>query len=99
MNKSDLVAKMADAMDVSKNVAEKGFASVITGITDSLVKKESVTLVGFGTFSVKERDARIGRNPKTGESLTIPKRTIPHFKAGKETSSTGPGAGKPGTWF
>ena len=82
MNKGELIAKIAEA-GLSKKDAGIALDAAIAAIGDALAKGESVQLVGFGTFSVKERAARTGRNPKTGEPLKIAASKVPGFKAGK----------------
>ncbi len=82
MNKGELVAKIAEA-GLSKKDAGVALDAAIAAIEDALVKGESVQLIGFGTFSVKERAAREGRNPRTGETVTIQASKAPVFKAGK----------------
>ncbi len=83
MNKSELIDAIADKGGVSKSDAGKALDATIASITEALKKGDTVTLVGFGTFSVKERAARTGRNPKTGEELQIKASKVPSFKAGK----------------
>ena len=83
MNKSELIDIVAEGADISKAAATRAVDSVIEGITDTLVKGDQVTLVGFGTFSVKDRAARMGRNPRTGERIQIKASKNPGFKAGK----------------
>jgi len=83
MTKSDLVAAVATELGCSKKDSEKAVAAVIESITDALANGESVQLVGFGTFEVKERAARKGINPRTKEEITIPASKLPAFKAGK----------------
>lgn len=83
MNKSELIDIVAEGADISKAAATRAVDSVIEGITGTLVKGEQVTLVGFGTFSVKDRAARTGRNPRTGEPIQIKASKNPGFKAGK----------------
>ena len=83
MNKQDLVAHVADAAGLSKADATKAVDSVIDGITNSLKRGNEVRLVGFGTFSVANRAASKGRNPRTGEPINIPASKQPKFKAGK----------------
>lgn len=83
MNKSELIEAMADAADISKAAAGRALDGLVDAITDSLKKGEAVSLVGFGTFSVKERAARTGRNPRTGATIKIKASKIPAFKAGK----------------
>ncbi len=83
MNKSDLIEAMAEAGDISKAAAARAFDGLTDAIAVSLKKKESVSILGFGTFSVKERAARSGRNPKTGEIIAIAASRTPAFKAGK----------------
>ncbi|MBP2312420.1 HU family DNA-binding protein [Azospirillum soli] len=83
MNKNDLVAHVADAAGLSKTDATKAVDAVFEGIADSLKKGDEVRLVGFGTFAVAERAASEGRNPRTGEKITIPASKQPKFKPGK----------------
>ena len=83
MNKNELIEAIADGADLSKACAGRALDSVLSAITDALVKGESVTLVGFGTFSSRPRAARDGRNPKTGETIKIAECNQPAFKAGK----------------
>lgn len=82
MNKAQLVDRMADAAGVSRSAADKALAGLLEAVSETLESGERVTLVGFGTFSVTERKARSGRNPRTGESIEIPARKIVKFKAG-----------------
>ena len=83
MNKSDLVSAIAKEADVTKDVAGKTLDATVASITKALKSGDNVTLVGFGTFQVKERSAREGRNPKTGETIQISAANVPSFKAGK----------------
>ena len=83
MNKNDLVAAVADGADLSKADAAKAVDAVFTSITGSLKGGGEVRLVGFGTFSVANRKASTGRNPRTGEAIQIPASKQPKFKAGK----------------
>ncbi|MDH5432470.1 MAG: HU family DNA-binding protein [Gammaproteobacteria bacterium] len=83
MNKSELVDAIASGADISKASAARALDAVIDTITETLRKGDQVTLVGFGTFSVKDRAARTGRNPQTGAAIQIPAARIPGFKAGK----------------
>ena len=83
MNKNDLVAVVADKTGLSKADATKAVDCVFDAITDSLKSGEEVRLVGFGTFNVKERAARTGRNPQTGKSIEIAAAKIPGFRPGK----------------
>ena len=84
MNKQDLVSKVADSADISKTKAASAVDAVIDAIKGSLKKGDDVRLVGFGTFSVANRAATTGRNPRTGEPIKIPASKQPKFKAGKE---------------
>ncbi len=84
MNKQDLVSKVAASADMSKQKAASAVDAVIEAIKGSLKSGEDVRLVGFGTFSVSDRAATTGRNPRTGEPLQIPASKQPKFKAGKE---------------
>ena len=83
MNKNDLVAAVADSSDLSKADAAKAVDAVFDSITGSLTGGGEVRLVGFGTFSVANRKASTGRNPRTGEAIQIPASKQPKFKAGK----------------
>ncbi len=83
MNKTELVAAVAEKAELSKKDAEKAVAAVIDSITDALKGGDKVALVGFGTFEVKERAAREGVNPATGEKIKIAASKAPAFKAGK----------------
>lgn len=83
MNKTELVAAMADAAEISKKDAEKALKAFTDVVADELKKGGKVQLVGFGTFEVSERAAREGRNPQTGETMTIAASKAPKFKAGK----------------
>ena len=83
MSKQELVNYVADKTGLSKKDAEASISSFIDGVRSSLKKGGSVTLVGFGTFSVSNRSARTGRNPQTGATIQIPARKVPVFKAGK----------------
>ena len=83
MNKQELVAAMAEKANLSKKDAEAAVAAVIDSITDALKAGDKVALVGFGTFSVKARAARTGKNPQTGETIQIAACKAPAFAAGK----------------
>jgi DNA-binding protein HU-beta len=83
MNKAELIDAVAEATDLSKADAEKATNAVLDSIIDVLSKGDQVTLVGFGTFSVRDRAARAGRNPQTGETIQIKASKSPGFKAGK----------------
>lgn len=88
MNKSDLISKIAHEADISKSKAETALVSILAGITEALKHGESVTLTGFGAFSVKRRPERKGRNPQTGEVVQIQAATVPLFKAGKNLKNS-----------
>ncbi len=83
MSKAELINLIAEKGDYSKKDAEKALSTVIDAITDSLKKGEKISLVGFGTFEVKERAARNAINPMTKEPISIPAKNVPAFKAGK----------------
>ncbi len=83
MNKTELIDAVAESADISKAAATRAVDTVLESITSSLANGDSVALVGFGTFSVKDRAARTGRNPRTGEPIDIPAAKVPSFKAGK----------------
>ena len=82
MNKTELVAAVAEKTGMSKKDSEKAVNAAFDSITEALVAGEKVQLVGFGAFEVKERSARIGRNPKTKESIEIPASRVASFKVG-----------------
>lgn len=83
MNKAELIDRMAASADISKASATRALDAMLDAVTESLKQSEQVALVGFGTFAVKERAARTGRNPQTGESIQIAAARIPTFKPGK----------------
>lgn len=83
MNKNELVAALAQKADISKKDAEKALTAFVDVVEDSLKKGEKVQLVGFGTFEIKERPERIGRNPHTGEEIKIEASKSVSFKVGK----------------
>ena len=83
MNKAELIAAVAENAELTKKDAEKAVKAFIDVVTDELKKGEKVQVVGFGTFEVAERAAREGRNPQTGETMTIAASKNPKFKAGK----------------
>lgn len=84
MNKSELIDAIAAKADITKAASGTILDAVITSITDTLAKGDSVVLVGFGTFSVKHRAARTGRNPRTKTPIEIAATNVPTFKAGKK---------------
>lgn len=83
MNKSDLIEVMAEAGDISKTAAGRALDALTDAIAVALKQGETVSVIGFGTFSVKERAARTGRNPQTGATIEIAASKTPSFKAGK----------------
>jgi len=83
MTKADLIERIAKDAKASKAVAEKALNSMIEAIVKAMKKGDKVTLVGFGTFSVGKRKARMGRNPRTGQAIKIPAHKSPKFSAGK----------------
>ncbi len=83
VNKTQLVEKIAGSADISKASAGRALDAFIEAVTETLKTDDQVALVGFGTFSVRERAARTGRNPKTGEEIQIAAAKVPSFKAGK----------------
>lgn len=83
MNKAELIDAVAAAADISKASATRALDAALDSITGALKNGDQVTLVGFGTFSVKARAARQGRNPRTGETIEIKASNVPGFKAGK----------------
>ena len=82
MNKTELVAAVAAKAELSKKDAEAAVAAVFDSVKDALADGDKVALVGFGTFSIKERAARTGLNPRTKETIEIPAAKVPTFKAG-----------------
>lgn len=84
MNKAELVEAMAKVTGATKADTEKSLDAFIEVVTKNIKKKDGVKLVGFGTFSVSSRKARMGRNPQTGEEIQIPARKVPVFRPGKE---------------
>lgn len=83
MNKSELIEAMADSADISKAAAGRALDGLIDAITKAVKNDDSVSIVGFGTFLLRERAARTGRNPKTGMAIEIAASKTPAFKAGK----------------
>ena len=83
MNKSELIDAIASSAELTKADAARALDATVAAVTAALAAGDAVTLVGFGTFSVKKRAARKGRNPKTGETIDIAASTVPDFKAGK----------------
>lgn len=83
MNKSELIEKVAAAADLPKAAAGRALDAVLETVTGALKEGDSVVLVGFGTFAVKDRAARTGRNPQTGKAIEIPAAKVPGFKPGK----------------
>ena len=82
MNKTELIAAVAEKANLSKKDAEAAVSAVLDAVTYELVKGGKVQLIGFGSFEVRERAAKQGRNPKTGEAMQIPATKVPAFKAG-----------------
>ncbi len=83
MNKSELIEKIAEVSDLTKADSARALDGFVQAVTEALQAGDSVALIGFGTFMVKERSARTGRNPQTGEAIEIAASRIPSFKAGK----------------
>jgi DNA-binding protein HU-beta len=86
MNKTDLVNQIAKKTGLTKTKSNEVIDAFVSSVTESLTEGEKVTLVGFGTFTTSKREARKGRNPKTGEVINIPGKTVARFKAGSELS-------------
>ncbi|WP_285766887.1 HU family DNA-binding protein [Peribacillus sp. SI8-4] len=84
MNKTELVSSVAEQAELTKEDAKKVVDALFETITSTLAKEEKIQLVGFGTFEVRDRAARTGRNPQTGEEIQIAASKVPAFKAGKE---------------
>ena len=83
MNKTELIAEIAKKAELTKKDAEKALAATLETVAGALANGDKVQLVGFGSFETKKREARVGRNPKTKEAITIPASRVPVFKAGK----------------
>ncbi len=83
MNKTELIAAMAEKSEISKKDAEKALKAFTDIVAEELKKGEKIQLVGFGTFEISERAARVGRNPQSGKEMNIPASKAPKFKAGK----------------
>ncbi len=83
MNKVELVTAVSDRANITKSQAEKAISAFVETIEDALKTGDKVSLVGFGTFEVRDRKPRVGRNPQTGEEIRIPASRVPSFKAGK----------------
>ena len=83
MNKSELVDQIAESADISKASAGRALDAALDAITGSLKNSDPVALVGFGTFTVRDRAARVGRNPQTGAPIQIAAARVPAFKPGK----------------
>ena len=83
MNKVELIAQIAEKSGLSKKDAEKALAATVDAITEAVSNGDKVQLVGFGSFEVKQREARVGRNPKPKEAIEIPAARVPVFKAGR----------------
>lgn len=88
MNKADLINAISEKTDTSKKIAEEGINAFVEVVFETLKKEEKVQLIGFGTFEVKKRVARTGRNPQTGVEIKIPASNAPVFKAGKALKET-----------
>ena len=96
MNKAELIDAVAEGADISKADATRAVDTVVDQITKALKKGDQVTLVGFGTFAVKDRAARTGRNPRTGATIKIKAAKVPKFSAGKGLKSAVGGTDDPG---
>ncbi len=83
MNKSEMIDAIAEGADISKAAAGRALDAMVDAVTDTLKKGETVNLIGFGTFEVRDRKARTGRNPQTGATIQIAAAKSPAFKAGK----------------
>ena len=85
MTKSDLIKRLADANPhLTQRDVEKIVSTIFDEVTEALARRDRVELRGFGAFSVRARDARTGRNPRTGEEVKVPDKVVPYFKTGKE---------------
>ena len=88
MNKAELINSVREKLNCTKTEAEKAIEAFLCSVTDGLKAEEKVQLIGFGTFEVRDRAARKGRNPQTGEEIDIPATKIPHFTSGKGLRET-----------
>jgi DNA-binding protein HU-beta len=88
MNKTELVSSIAKETGLSKTKTNEVVDAFVSAVSESLSKGEKVTLVGFGTFTTSKREARKGRNPKTGEVINIPSKTVARFKAGSDLTKS-----------
>ena len=88
MNKGELVEKVVTECELSKAAVEQVVTSIFGAITDAMAAGDKVTLIGFGTFSVSERAAREGRNPRSGETMNIPAKKVVKFKAGTKLNDS-----------
>ena len=84
MTKAELVEKVANQINLTKKQTEVVVNTVFSSITDSLAEGKKVELRGFGSFRIRQRNARVGRNPKSGQKVDVPSKKVPFFKAGKE---------------
>ena len=84
MTRDEMIEKIAEDAGVNKAQAERAMKAMLDGVSNSLKKGDKVTFVGFGTFSISKRKARMGRNPRTGEAIKIAAAKVPHFKAGEK---------------
>ena len=84
MNKTELIAAIAESAGISKAAADRSLQGMLEAVTNALADGDSVTLIGFGTFSVSQRAARTGRNPQTGKAIKIKAKTVAKFKSGKK---------------
>ena len=83
MNKTELIAAVAEKTGLTKKDTEKALGALIETVKEAVAKDEKVQLIGFGTFEARKRNARVGKNPQSGEEIEIPAATVPAFKAGK----------------
>ncbi|OGQ99478.1 MAG: DNA-binding protein HU [Deltaproteobacteria bacterium RIFOXYD12_FULL_57_12] len=88
MNKAELIAAIAAAADIKKTEADQALAGFLAAVQGALATAETVSLVGFGTFSVAKRGARVGKNPRTGKQIQIAAKKVVKFKAGKNLSES-----------
>jgi len=88
MNKTELIAIVAEKTGLTKKDAERAVSAAFETVTESLIKGDKVQVAGFGVFEVKNREARVGRNPRTKESIEIPATRLPAFKASKTLKDT-----------
>ncbi len=88
MNKNDLIQRLVEITDHDKKTVKTNLDALLSAVSETLAKGESIVIPGFGTFTIKNRAARTGRNPQTGEAIQIAAARVPHFKAGNQLKAS-----------